>query len=336
MFVSQTAAIYGVAGHALTGAETAFLRDTKPVGIILFARNIESKTQVKALTDSLYELLGEELLILVDQEGGRVRRLRPPIWPDFPPAGDFFTLYQNDPERAKRAVFINYQLIAACCAEIGLNVDCAPMLDIRFEGYHDIVGDRAFGDNTDAVIVLGRAAMEGLLQGGVLPVIKHIPGHGRAMVDSHEDLPVADASLEILRETDFVPFHQLRDAPFGMTAHIRYTAIDADHCATLSKPCIDLIRDEIDFNGCLMTDDLSMKALSGSFEDRVTQSLEAGCDLMLHCNGEMQEMEAVARATPVLGGQSLHRLRAAWQQLGPSPALTLAALTEERDSLLTA
>lgn len=300
--------IYGIKGTALSSEERAFFKKVPPFGFILFARNIENAAQVKALTADLRTLTGrKDTPILIDQEGGRVARLKPPHWRKAPPAKVFADLAARDMNMAVRATYLNARLIAAELTELGIDVDCAPMLDLSIPGAHDIVGDRAFGQTTEQITLLGRAMADGLKEGGVMPIIKHIPGHGRAMVDSHESLPVVDASAEILREKDFAPFKALADIPWAMTAHITYTALDKE-CATQSKKVVNIIRKEIGFNGVLLTDDLSMKALGGTFEERTRTSLEAGCDIVLHCNGEMEEMQAIANALPKTSAETLARI----------------------------
>lgn len=312
--------IYGLKGTSLTQEERAFFTQHKPFGFILFARNIENAAQVKALNADLRKLTGrKDTPILIDQEGGRVARLKPPHWRKAPPAKVFADLAARDQNMAARATYLNARLIAAELVELGINVDCAPMLDLSIPGAHDIVGDRAFGSTTQQITLLGRAMADGLKEGGVMPIIKHIPGHGRAMVDSHESLPVVDASAEILRTQDFAPFKALADIPWAMTAHITYTTLDTE-CATQSKKVVNIIRNEIGFNGVLLTDDLSMKALGGTFQERTRTSLEAGCDIVLHCNGEMEEMQAIASALPATTAETLARIARgnAWL---PKPAL---------------
>lgn len=278
-------------GLTLTDAEKEFFRQHQPYGFIIFARNIESPTQLKALTEELKATVRHEFVpILIDQEGGRVARLKPPHFPIFPCCGDFESM--PNPEEA---AFENAYKIAQELIKVGVNVDCAPMLDVRQPDAHDIVGDRAFSKDPAIVAKLGRAFMEGLKKGGVLPIIKHIPGHGRAMADSHFELPRVTASYTEL-QSDFLPFKELNDAPYAMTAHIIYDAIDPKNCATQSKKVIDVIRNQIGFKGLIMSDDLSMKALTGSFAERTKRSLDAGCDLILHCNGDMAEMVEIAEA----------------------------------------
>lgn len=316
---TQAAGIFGFQGTSLTADEKAFFKDLNPWGFILFARNIENPDQVRALTDELRSLLGRNLLpILIDQEGGRVQRLRPPHWRDMPPAKVFADLFLHDEEKAKRAAFAGARLIASDLHALGITVDCAPVLDWPQPGAHDIIGNRAYGAGLASISALGRAAMDGFLAGSVLPIIKHIPGHGRAMADSHEELPVVETGLAELRATDFAPFAALADAPMAMTAHVIYTAVDEDRPATTSPVVVgNIIRDEIGFDGLLMSDDLSMKALSGSFGQRTGASLRAGCDVVLHCNGDMAEMRAVANVLPRLDGQGLSRAKAALDLIQP-------------------
>lgn len=292
--------IYGISGTILTDAEKYFFSKNGALGFILFARNIADKTQLKNLTNSLREVMDGEVLVLVDQEGGRVARLKPPHWKAYPTGQHFADLYRANPELAKEILFKNFAEIARDLVEVGINVDCAPVLDILTEKTHQVIGDRAYGRDANQVSELGRKVCEGLLSEGVFPVIKHIPGHGRGTSDSHLELPVVDASLKELHATDFIPFKNLRDQKFAMTAHILYSAIDKKNCATISKTAIDLIRNEIGFKNILMSDDVSMKALVGSFTDKTKLILTAGCDLILHCNGEMKEMEEINSALPSL------------------------------------
>lgn len=300
--------IYGLAGTRLSPDEKAFFRDIDPWGFILFARNIEGIRQVSRLTLELRDCVGRDVPILIDQEGGRVARLRPPTWRAAPAAERFADLWKIDEEMAIEATRINHRLLAHELRTIGVDADCAPVADLRIDGADDIIGDRAFGRTPEPVIHLGRAAMEGLMAGGVAPIIKHIPGHGRALADSHLELPVVPEEHGLLSETDFAPFKGLNDAPMAMTAHIVYADIDSDHPATQSAELVGkVIRGEIGFDGLLMTDDLSMKALTGTFRERGERSLKAGCDMLLHCNGQMGEMIAVAEGTAALSGKALER-----------------------------
>jgi beta-N-acetylhexosaminidase len=246
--------------------------------------------------------------VFVDQEGGRVQRLKPPLARLRRPAEAFGALYARDPQAAAEAVRLNHRLIAHELTDLGFDADCAPCLDLRLPVTHAVIGDRAFGHEPSQVAMLGRAALDGLLAGGVAPVIKHIPGHGRAAVDSHLDLPVVTTPLAVLEATDFQPFRSIADAPMAMTAHVVFTDIDPDACVTLSHRAIStVIRGLIGFDGLLMSDDLSMRALGGSFEERTRRSIEAGCDVVLHCNGDAAEMRAVAQAAPALHGRAAER-----------------------------
>ena len=312
------ACILGLAGTELTPDEQRFFSDLQPLGFILFRRNIDTPAQVKALVTSLKKLVAHDALILIDQEGGRVRRLRPPHWPDYPPASRFAEV-TNDPSEEREIVRLGTRLMAHDLAELGINVDCAPVLDVPQPGAHEIVGDRAYGMTPQAVAVMGRAACEGFLAGGVLPVIKHIPGHGRAGADSHTDLPRVDAKLDELLKVDFYPFQVNADMPIAMTAHVLYRAIDKRNPATTSRKCLKIVRDVIGFDGLLITDDLSMNALSGTLEKRAKAALRAGVDVILHCSGQMAEMKSVAHVTPKLKGEGLRRAKAAITRLLKTP-----------------
>lgn len=300
--------IAGCEGLVLSADEIAFFREANPWGFILFARNIKDAAQVTALTRSFRAAVGRENApVLVDQEGGRVQRLGPPLWREYPPGIRLGQLYARDPVKALRAARLVARLMAADLHVLGINTNCVPLIDVPQEGSDKIIGDRAYAEDPQIVAVVGRAVMQGMLAGGVLPVIKHIPGHGRAGVDSHLSLPVVETPLSELQAVDFLPFAALADAPMGMTAHVVYTALDADLPATLSPKAISAIRHQIGFDGLLMTDDVSMKALSGSMEWICGTALAAGCDVALHCNGELVEMEAVARGAGTLSGVSLAR-----------------------------
>ena len=302
----------GIAGARLSDAERRFYRAVDPVGFILFARNVETPDQVQALTASLTDLMGRELPILLDQEGGRVQRLRPPHWRAAPPARVFGRLAERDLAGARRAVYLNHRLLAAEQAALGITVDCAPVLDLGHAGAHAVIGDRAFGSDAILVADLGRAAMEGLHDGGVQAVVKHAPGHGRALVDSHHALPVCDTDFDTLAATDFLPFRLLRDAPWMMTAHVVYSALDRENAATTSRRVLqEVIRGHMGFDGLIVSDDLSMKALSGTLAARAERSLRAGCDLLLHCNAGVDEMAEVAHATAELTPDAARRLAAA-------------------------
>lgn len=330
------AAILGCAGPELTAAERDFFRAADPLGFIVFARNLVDPEQSRRLCGDLRAAIGRpDAPILIDQEGGRVARLKPPHW-RHPPAADRFGLIAaGDRARAAQAVRINHELIAAELLELGVNVDCAPMVDVRTPGAHDIIGDRAFGTDPYLVADLGRAAAEGLLAGGVMPIIKHIPGHGRSAVDSHHDLPRVDADFDTLAEIDFVPFRALNDIPWAMTAHIIYSAIDAARPATLSPTVIaEVIRGEIGFAGLLVSDDLSMKALSGSLDELAQASLEAGCDVVLHCNGDMGEMEKVVQGSRPLSAVGQSRYEQGQRRLNRQPDIDRAEMLDELSALM--
>ena len=299
--------IYGIKSISLNDDEKYFFSKNSCIGFILFSRNIVDKIQLKKLTDSLRELMEGEVLILIDQEGGRVARLAPPNWNTYPDGKYFADLYQQNPQNAKQKLFENYAQIARDLVEVGINVDCAPVLDVLNPKTHKVIGDRAFGENPHQVADLGIEVCKGLLSCGVYPVIKHIPGHGRGACDSHLELPIVEASLQELREVDFAPFKALNSQKFAMTAHILYNAIDKNNCATISKNAIDLIRHEIGFENILMSDDISMKALTQSFAVKTKAILEAGCDLVLHCNGEMAEMLEINSALPNLNENFLEK-----------------------------
>jgi beta-N-acetylhexosaminidase len=308
--------VSGCAGPRLTESEVAFFRETQPWGLILFKRNVESPDQVRTLTASFREIVERRNApILIDQEGGRVQRMRPPHWRAYPPARRYGELFETAPLAALRSARLIARLMAEDLVAVGINVDCLPVLDVPGEGGHDVIGNRAYGPTAEKVSILARAAMTGLLSGGVLPIVKHIPGHGRAVVDSHHSLPVVTASRAELEASDFAAFAAFGDAPMAMTAHVVYQAVDRHQPATQSRKVINLIRKQIGFGGLLVTDDLSMKALSGSMSDRVARALEAGCDMALHCNGDFSEMRAVAAAAGELKGRARTRARAALRQL---------------------
>lgn len=304
--IAPTACIFGCEGLVLTPAEKQFFKANNPWGFILFARNISTPSQIRALTSEIRNTIGRNVPILIDQEGGRVQRLRSPEWCEWLAPLDHVRQLPDS-----QSMELRYRIIAAELYSLGIDVNCAPMLDIATSDSHEIIENRCFGYDIDTVSNMGRAAANGLLAGGVLPIIKHIPGHGRANMDSHFDLPVLDTKLSTLKSNDFIPFQALSDLPMAMTAHIVYTDIDPDNCATQSPDVINSIRTDIGFDGLIMTDDLSMKALKGSFADRCTASFNAGCDVVLHCNGIMDEMQQVATATPKLAGKALTRANAA-------------------------
>lgn len=313
------AVIFGLAGPFLDSAERSFFAAANPLGFILFARNCDSPEQIAALTGELRRCVRRaDAPVLIDQEGGRVQRLKAPQWRAAPPAGRFGTLHERDAAAAIEAAWLNGRLLAADLQPLGIDVDCAPVLDVRVPEGHDIIGDRAFGGSPERVAKLARATCEGLLAGGVLPVIKHIPGHGRATLDSHAALPVVDAPADALQRDDFAPFSALADMPLAMTAHVVYAAFDPAAPATTSATVIrDVVRGRIGFDGLLISDDLCMRALAGAPGERARAALGAGCDVVLHCNGDLAEMRDVAAACAplsVAGAARLARARALLQR----------------------
>lgn len=335
---APAAVIFGCAGPRLTADEARFFRDINPLGFILFARNCETPDQIRALTAALRVSVGrDDTPILIDQEGGRVQRLKPPTWRAAPAAGRFGALAHADPKAAVEAARLNARLIAAELQDVGVNVDCLPCLDVPASDGHDIIGDRAFGSDPNLVATLGRAVADGLIAGGVLPVAKHIPGHGRARADSHLELPVVDTPVAELEATDFAPFRALADLPMGMTAHVVYSDIDADAPATVSRKVIDdVIRGHIGFDGLLMSDDLGMQALTGDFATRTSASLAAGCDVVLHCSGVMSEMQEVAAAVRRLDATGRGRADRALAALRPADDTDLGEALARVNELLAA
>jgi beta-N-acetylhexosaminidase len=301
--------IFGCAGPALSADERDFFKHANPFGFIVFGRNCQSPDQLYALTSDLRALSGrDDTPILIDQEGGRVARLRPPQWRKCPAAATFGRMYQTDPARAVEAARLNAALTGRELRQLGVNVDCAPLLDLRFPGASAVIGDRAYADDPKVVSILARAVCQGLMASGVAPVIKHLPGHGRAQVDSHLALPVVEAPRAELSATDFAPFRALADMPLGMSAHIVYTDLDPDNPATTSATVIDeVIRGEIGFDGLLLGDDISMQALDGAIERRALACVTAGCDAALHCNGELEEMRRISAHLPAMSGRGLKR-----------------------------
>ena len=330
------AAIYGLAGFALTADEAAFFREARPAGYILFRRNCDTRDQMKRLTDSLRDLEGHEgVPILIDQEGGRVARMRPPEWPAFPSAEAFDQLYRLAPSSAIEAARVNARALGLMLHEVGVTVDCLPLLDVRQEGASDIIGDRALGSEPMQVSALGRAQLSGLASAGVVGVVKHIPGHGRALVDSHHELPFITASDEELG-IDLQPFERLRDAPMGMVAHVVYEAWDAQRPASQSPIVIsDIIRSRIGFDGFLMSDDSNMNALSGTQGQRAAACVAAGCDVAMPCDGVLANNIDVANAIPLLSSEGEARLaRAMAMRFTPDDEMEFAEAVAKRDALL--
>ena len=301
--------IFGCDGTELSEAERHFFREVDPYGFILFARNIEEPEQVIRLVESLRESVGRHAAVLIDQEGGRVQRLRPPHWRSYKPGAYFGQLYQEHRSKAREALALSTFLMGAELAALGIDVSCVPLLDVGHENTHQVIGDRAFGSDPEMVGELGQLQLRALARSGVTGVIKHLPGHGRSLVDSHHALPTVEADLESLRQVDFPPFQRLAgEAVYGMTGHLLFEALDQKLPSTLSPAIVGgVIREEIGFDGLLMSDDLSMKALGGDYESRTRDSLAAGCDLVLHCNGDMGEMQAVATEAIALWGKSKER-----------------------------
>lgn len=320
--MAARAFITGVSGTALTDEERAFLRDQRPWGFILFKRNIETPDQVIRLVEEIRSAVGlPEAPVLIDQEGGRVQRLQPPQWPSYPPGAVFSALYEIDREAGLEAARLSARLIAADLADLGITVDCLPLADVPVPGADSVIGNRAYGTTPGQVAAIARAVTNGLAQGGVLPVLKHIPGHGRATADSHFQLPTVDTPAAELAKTDFAAFAPLADLPMAMTAHVVFSALDPAQPATTSATIIEqVIRGTIGFQGLLMSDDVSMNALQGSIAERTRASLAAGCDVVLHCNGKLDEMRQVAGETPMLAGEALARAdRALASRRTPQP-----------------
>jgi len=329
-------AIFGCSGLSLTAEERAFFAKVKPAGFIIFKRNVEDPDQLSNLIKDLKLAVGRHKVpILVDQEGGRVQRLSEPYWRKYPAMATFGEMSKKDPTLAASALRLNVRLIADDLRRVGINVDCLPVLDVMNDWADPIVGDRAFSNAPSLVTAMGRIVVDALMEGGVLPVIKHLPGHGRATADSHLELPVVDATVEEMDESDFLPFRAMADAPFGMTAHIKYTDIDPKQCATLSRVVIGrIIRMKMGFTGLLMSDDLAMKALTGKFEDRTRGAFAAGCDLVLHCNGNMDEMQSIASACHVASGKLEKRLATLISEADRAPRADREDLRRRYDALM--
>ncbi|WP_377810848.1 beta-N-acetylhexosaminidase [Azospirillum sp. A29] len=335
------AVVFGCAGLAVTADEAAFFRDADPLGFILFRRNCDSRDQMRRLVDDLRASVGRaDAPVLIDQEGGRVARMRPPHWPAHPPMGAIGALGERDAaagrEAAREAAWINGRLLAHMLTEVGITVDCAPVCDVPVEGAHDIIGDRAFSRDPALVIDLARATADGLLAGGVLPVIKHIPGHGRAFTDSHAELPVVEVDRAALEATDFAPFRALADLPLAMVAHVVLKAIDPTAPASTSAIVVrEVVRGaSIGFGGLLFSDDLSMNALRGDPRTRAEAVLAAGMDVVLHCNGDLAEMRSILGAVPLLSGVAAERWARAEAMRHAPEAADIAALTNRLAELL--
>ena len=329
--MAPRAFITGLAGLTIAPEEREFLRATDPWGLILFKRNIDSPAQVSDLVQDFRASVGrKDAPVLIDQEGGRVQRLQPPHWPAYPPGAAYAALYAHDVAVGKAAAHLGARLIASDLAALGIDVDCLPLADVPVAGADAVIGDRAYGNTPIQVAVLARSVSDGLMDGGVLPVLKHVPGHGRAGADSHKMLPVVDTDRATLEATDFAAFRPLADLPLGMTAHVVFTAYDPSLPATTSRIMIDqVIRGFIGFSGALMSDDVSMEALSGSIGERTAAALAAGCDIALHCNGKLDEMKEVAANSPQLSGPALRRAEAALAARRQPKPLDVAAARAE-------
>ncbi|HEY8335246.1 MAG TPA: beta-N-acetylhexosaminidase [Tardiphaga sp.] len=334
--MSTRAFITGISGLELTADERDFLRAERPWGFILFKRNIDTPPQVARLVSDMRAAVGApDAPVLIDQEGGRVQRLGPPCWPVYPPGAVFGTLYDIDPQLGLAAARLSARLIAADLIELGITVDCLPLADVPVPEADAVIGNRAYGTEPVKVAAIARAVTDGLEQGGVLPVLKHIPGHGRATADTHFKLPVVDTSRAELERVDFAAFRPLADLPMAMTAHVVFSALDAAQPATTSATIINqVIRGSIGFQGLLMSDDVSMNALAGSIAERTRAIVTAGCDMVLHCNGKLDEMRAVAAETPLLAGQALVRANAALASRKPPQAFDRVAGRAELDALI--
>jgi beta-N-acetylhexosaminidase len=334
--MASRAFITGVSELTPTDAEREFIRAERPWGFILFRRNIENPSQVSALVAELRDIVGDaDAPVLIDQEGGRVQRLGPPHWPVYPPGAVFGALYDIDPQHGLTAARLSSRLIAADLDDLGINVDCLPLADVPVQGADAVIGNRAYGTEPNKIARIARAVTEGLEQGGVLPVLKHIPGHGRATADSHFRLPTVDAPRSELERTDFAAFRPLSDLPMAMTAHVVFSALDPVHPATTSATIIEqVIRGAIGFQGLLMSDDVSMNALAGSIAERTRAIVAAGCDMVLHCNGNLAEMREVAAETPELTGRALLRAEQALAARKPPLAFDRQAARAELDALV--
>ena len=334
--MSSRAFITGISGLELSVDERTFIRDERPWGFILFKRNIDSPVQVSSLVRELREAVGSaDAPVLIDQEGGRVQRLGPPHWPVYPPGAVFGALYDIEPRLGFQAARLSSRLIAADLIDLGITVDCLPLADVPVDGADAVIGNRAYGTDAAKVAAIARAVTEGLVEGGVLPVLKHIPGHGRATADSHFGLPTVDTSREELNRTDFAAFQPLADLPMAMTAHVVFSALDPAHPATTSATIISqVIRGVIGFQGLLMSDDVSMNALAGTIAERTRAIVNAGCDMVLHCNGKLDEMRDVARETPELTGEALARAKRALASRQQPQPLDRQAARAELDALI--
>ena len=331
----MTPAIFGLSGTTLSAAERAFFREADPLGYIVFGRNVESREQLRALTDDLRSIHGrDQLLVTIDQEGGRVQRMKPPVWPAYPAGAVFDRLYDLAPASAIEAARVNAQALAMDLAAVGITCTHAPVLDVRQDGAHDVIGDRALGHEPLRVAALGRAILDGLARAGVQGTIKHLPGHGRTMCDTHKAMPTVTASAAEL-ESDLAPFKALNHAAIGMTGHLLFTAWDADNPATQSKIVVEqVIRGLIGFDGLLLTDDLDMEALNGTVPERAERAIAAGCDVALNCWARMDDMTGICARLPALGAAGQTRLDRALAGMGDAQQADQAELLAKRDALL--
>ena len=325
--------IFGCEGSRLNDEERAFFADCQPFGFILFARNLEDSQAIRRLVDDVRSAVGRDAPVLIDQEGGRVQRLKGAPWRDWLPPYDQCALLPG--EAGVQALRLRYEIIASELRVLGIDVNCVPVADVATPRTHGILFNRCYSRDPAEVAVYGRAVADGCLRGGVLPVLKHVPGHGRPDADSHLELPVTNAPLEELQASDFVPFRELRDLPMGMTGHVVYSGIDPDRPATQSKTVIELIRTEIGFDGLLMSDDLSMRALRGGMRERARSSIDAGCDIVLHCNGDMKEMQEVASEAGVCGTSATERAERA-AAARKEATTDVGAAAEEFESIMEA
>ena len=327
--------ITGIEGPSLSGTERAFLRDADPWGFILFRRNVDTPGQVRALVAELRDTVGRNAPVLIDQEGGRVQRLAPPHWPSYPPGAFYGAIYERDRAAGLAAAKLGARLIASDLFALGIDVDCLPLADVPVSEADPVIGNRAYGMTPAKVAAIGAAVAQGLIEGGVLPVLKHIPGHGRATADSHHRLPVVEADRATLESSDFAAFRPLAKLPLGMTAHVVFSAIDPVAPATTSGTMVrEVIRQYIGFDGLLMSDDVSMNALSGTLAERTRAALRAGCDVVLHCNGKLDEMQAVAQESPPLAGDAARRADAALAARRKPADFDIAAAREEFAALM--
>jgi beta-N-acetylhexosaminidase len=332
------AIVYGCSGLRLSQAETAFFTAADPLGLILFRRNCSEPAQVKALIEDFRNAVGRhDAPVLIDQEGGRVQRLAPPHWDRLPPQRCIGMLAEVDEAAGRHAAHLLGRTLAAQCAALGITVVCAPVVDLLLPGAHDVIGDRAFSADPALCAALGRETALGLLAGGVMPIIKHMPGHGRAVVDSHERLPIVDTPVAELDRSDFVPFRALADMPMAMVAHVVYTAIDAERPATVSPAVVeDWLRGRLAFSGVLIADDIGMQALSGSLPERAAATLASGIDLTLHCNGLLDEMKAINEQVPAMSETAFGRWRSAVARVAAPGADDPRRLAAALQSLLPA